>query len=86
MITLRLQQQNETQIFHRDTGVGPIVRLRSEFGGTGEASTDAHCRLFVRQLSVQHPEGREPSRLRTETQGDRGNRLSERPGSVYAQA
>ena len=72
---LTTQQRNEAQIFHRDTRVGAIVRLRSQFGGTGEASTNAHCRLFVRQLSVQHPEGRESSRLRTETQGDRGNRF-----------
>ena len=59
--------RNETQYFHRDTWLGPVVRKRSEYGGTGEASANAHRRLSVRQLSVQHSEGREPSRLRTET-------------------
>ena len=58
--------KNETEYFHRDIWLGPIVRKRSKFGGSGKASTNAHRRLFMRQLSVQHSEGREPSRLRTE--------------------
>ena len=61
------QETNETQNFHRDTWLGPIVWKRSELDGTGKASANAHRRLLVRQLSVQHSEGREPSRLRTET-------------------
>jgi hypothetical protein len=59
--------KDETQNFHRDTWPGPIVRKRGEFGGAGKASANAHRRLFVRQLSVQHSEGREPSGIRTET-------------------
>ena len=59
--------KNETQNFYRDNWLGSIVRQRSEFGGPSKTSADAHRRLFVRQLSVQHSEGREPSRLRTET-------------------
>ena len=59
--------EDETQFFDRDIWFGSIVRMRSEFGGTGKASANAHRRLFMRQLSVQHSEGREPSRLRTET-------------------
>ena len=60
-------EKNETQYFYRDIWPGFIVRKRSEFGGTGKASANAHRRLFVRQLSVQHSEGREPSRLRTKS-------------------
>ena len=60
-------EKNETQYFYRDIWLGSLVRNCSEFGGTGKASADAHRGLFVRQLSVQHSEGREPSRLRTET-------------------
>jgi hypothetical protein len=59
--------KDETQYFYRDIWLGSIVRKRSEFGGPSKTSPDAHRRLFVRQLSVQHSEGREPSRLRTET-------------------
>ena len=59
--------KNETQHFYGYVWLGSIVRKRREFGGPGETSADAHRRLFVRQLSVQHSEGREPSRLRTET-------------------
>jgi hypothetical protein len=59
--------KDETQYFYRDIWLGSIVRKRSEFGGPSKTSADAHRRLFVRQLSVQHSEGREPSRLRTET-------------------
>ena len=59
------QERNETQNLHRDTWPRSIVRKRSEFGGPGKTSADAHRRLLVRQLSVQHSEGREPSRLRT---------------------
>lgn len=59
--------KDETQYFYRNFWPRSIVRKRSELGGPGQTSTDAHCRLLVRQLSVQHPEGREPSRLRTES-------------------
>ena len=41
-----------------------------EFAGAGEANRDAHRRLSVWQLSVQYPEGREPSRLRTQFKRD----------------
>ena len=61
------RRQNETQYYDRDTWLGSVVRQCSEFSGAGEASADAHRRLFVRQLSLQHSEGREPSGLRTET-------------------
>ena len=76
--------KDETQYFYRDIWLGSIVRKRSEFAGAGKESANAHRRLFMRQLSVQHSEGRGPSRLRTETQGDPGNRLSERLRNFYA--
>ena len=63
----RLGDKDETQYFYRDTWLGSIVRKRSELASPGKTSADAHRRLFVRQLSVQHSEGREPSRLCTET-------------------
>jgi hypothetical protein len=56
--------------FHTAVGFGGSVRQCWEFIGAGEASADAHCGLSVRQLSVQHSEGREPSRLRTKVEGD----------------
>ena len=60
-------EKNATQYCHHFTWLDSTVRQRSEFGGAGEASANAHRRVLVRQLSVQHSEGREPSRLRTET-------------------
>ena len=69
------QERDETQHVDRDTRVNPIVRKRWGFGGAGQASADAYRGLFVRQLSVQHTEGREPSGICAEAQGDRGNRL-----------
>lgn len=68
------QERDETQHVDRDTRVNPIVRKRWGFGGAGQASADAYRGLFVRQLSVQHSEGREPSRLRPKTERDRNNR------------
>ena len=40
------------------------------FRSPGEAGANAYRGLLVRQLSVQHSEGREPSRLRTKTEGN----------------
>jgi hypothetical protein len=70
-----IRSKNETQHVDRDTRVNLIVRKRWAFGGAGKASADAYRGLFVRQLSVQHTEGREPSGIRAEAQGDRGDRF-----------
>lgn len=64
------RRENDAQNFYRDIWVGAIVRKRSDFCGAGKASADAHRRIPVRELSVQHSEGREPSRIRTKTERD----------------
>jgi hypothetical protein len=61
------EERNETQSFLSDSGLGFIVWQRGEFERSGKACADAYRRLPLRQLSVQHSEGREPSRLRTKT-------------------
>src|SRR5712692_5580136 len=47
---------------------------------------DAHRGLSLRQLSVQHSEGREPSRLRTESKRDSDYRHQKGHWSFHAQA
>lgn len=63
----REESKHATQHFYRHVWVGAFSCNCIERGRAGKASANAHRRLFVRQLSVQHSEGREPSRIRTET-------------------
>ena len=48
----------------------PFFGRRSQFERAGKAGANAHRWLSVWQLSVQHSEGREPSRLRTKVKGN----------------
>ena len=61
---------NETLWFFSNPRFGFPLWQRVQLASSGEASGDAHRWILVRQLNLQHPEGREPSRLRTKTQRD----------------
>jgi hypothetical protein len=63
--------KNEKDDSHIYLWSNAFIRRRDAQFGTGKTSANAHRRVSVRELSVQHPEGREPSRLRTETERDR---------------
>ena len=70
MIVRYQEKKNETPFFVFSNRIDSFVGKHGEHDGSSQASSNAHRRLFVRQLSVQHSEGREPSRLRTETERD----------------
>jgi len=66
----RLENEDE-EIYHNyAVRSGAAVWKRKCFPRAGQAGRDAYCGLPVRQLSVQHSEGREPSKLRTKIKRD----------------